>query len=80
MTQDIVFGGNVTFSNIPEGQFVNTVNGSTGIVTITVTGVATLGSSAGAVPVYSSSENQYTNVQVYPIQSLRSKSRFWCSR
>ena len=68
MTQDIVFGGNVTFSNIPEGQFVHTVNGSTGNVTITVTGVATLGSSAGAVPVYSSSENQYTGVQVYPGQ------------
>ena len=68
MTQDIVFGGNVTFSNIPEGQFVNTVNGSTGDVTITVTGVATLGSSQGAVPIYSSSENQYTGVQVYPGQ------------
>ena len=68
MTQDIVFGGNVTFSNIPEGQFVHTVNGSTGNVTITVTGVATLGSSAGSVPVYSSSENQYTGVQVYPGQ------------
>ena len=66
MTQDIVFGGNVTFSNVPEGRFVNTINGSTGDVTLTVTGVATQGSSAGSVAIFSSTDNQYTGVQVYP--------------
>ena len=66
MTQDIVFGGQVTFSNVPEGRFVNSVNGSTGDVTIVVSGVATQGSSAGSVPIFSSSEAQFTGVQVYP--------------
>ena len=66
MTQDIVFGGQVTFSNVPEGEFVNKINGETGDVTITVSGVATAGSSAGSVPIFSSSEAQFLGVQVYP--------------
>ena len=66
MTQDIVFGGQVTFSNVPEGRFVNSVNGTTGDVTLVVSGVATQGSSAGSVPVFSSSEAQFNGVQVYP--------------
>ena len=53
------------FSNVPEGQICKYGQRLTGDVTLTVTGVATLGSSAGSVAIFSSIDNQYTGVQVY---------------